>query len=681
MPVYEDAAYGGESATIENSSLRAEFHKRPKGWGWAEVFTPSGRLMAVLDHLGEVKIPGLDVPLRMEAEEYRLEQDGDAQRLIFPVRLTTLNEMVAGTEFKRFVKSPLNETAMEGTVVVTLAQEAPVLRLEYRFRLLTDLAVSWVRGPWLKVGANSFGAAKDDGIFPGLEWLQGDEWSSGTDWFQHPWALRVAPHPFKVAVPVMAISHGGTGVGLSWNPLAPVFSHQRYAQPVFASPNFVDRRNNHLMGLMLPLLERSQPENALEAEPPLWLRINDTVAFEAEASLVEGNSLSVVVDWVRRHGLPEPSEPRYPLPEALERIARAYDSNLWYEGKGWGGARLTGIMREPQPVEPRFIERYISRDPDGDTARRLAEKLAWVRAQSRSRERKERREEARARGERMLAEQRADGSFPFDPDGKHSRPNHMGVAAGTCKPLGAKGDTAVDLCMGPARELLLLARETGDRSFVEAARRALDYCLPMQRPEGGDWWETPLHSPNLLAAGNAAIAYYLGYNATDDPRYLRKAVHWIRSLLPFTHLWQPSEVPQLYNTKPCFAATCWWLSNWVTNHVQWEVLRTFADSRRLGLDWGEIDPEIDWHRYEKGITVAVLRWMIDHTDERSMEKISFLFVPLEEFRSGAMDGMYHDSHDCTNGTYRGGPIMPDIIAVSLLNVLERESGGGSEPAQ
>jgi len=54
-------------------------------------------------------------------------------------------------------------------------------------------------------------------------------------------------------------------------------------------------------------------------------------------------------------------------------------------------------------------------------------------------------------------------------------------------------------------------------------------------------------------------------------------------------------------------------------------------------------------------------------------------VPLEEFRSGAMDGMYHDSHDCTNGTYRGGPIMPDIIAVSLLNVLERESGGGSEP--
>ncbi len=677
MPVYEDAAYGGESATIENARLRAEFHMRPTGWGWAEVFSASGRLMAVLDHLGEVKIPGLDVPLRMEAAECRRDEDGGGRRLVFPVRLTTLNDMVAGTEFKRFIRSPLNETAMEGTVAVELDEEEPVLRLEFRFRLLTDLAVSYVRGPWLKVGANSFGAAKADAILPGLEWLRGDEWSSGTDWFQHPWALRVAPHPFKVSVPVMAVSHGGEGVGLSWDPSAPVFSHQRHAQTVFASPNFVDRRNNHLMGLMLPLLERGQPENALEADPPLWLRINDTVAFSAEISLVEGDSLSVVVDWVRRHGMPQPGDPRYPLPEALERIARAYNTNLWYEGKGWGGARLTGIMREPQPVEPRFLGRYVRRDPDGDTARQLAEKLDWVRAQPRNRRPKESQEDALARGKKMVAEQRADGSFAFDPYGKHSRPNHMGVAAGTCKPLGVAGDTALDLCMEPARELLLLARQTGARAFADAACRALDYCMPMQRPEGGDWWETPLHSPNLLAAGNAAIAYYLGYQDTDDRRYLERAVHWIRSLLPFTHLWEPSEVAQIYNTKPCFTATCWWLSNWVTNHVQWEVLRTFADSHRLGIDWAEVDPEIGWHTYEKGVTVAALRWMIDHADERSMEKISFLFVPLEEFCTGAMDGMYHDSHDCTNGTYRGGPIMPDIIAVNLLNLLEREGAEGA----
>ena len=36
--------------------------------------------------------------------------------------------------------------------------------------------------------------------------------------------------------------------------------------------------------------------------------------------------------------------------------------------------------------------------------------------------------------------------------------------------------------------------------------------MPMRRPEGGDFWETPLHSPNLLAAGHAANA--IGYQIT-----------------------------------------------------------------------------------------------------------------------------------------------------------------------
>ena len=156
MPVYGDAAYGGESVTIENPHMRVEVHKRPTGWGWAEIFAPSGRMMAVLEHFGEAKIPGLDVPLRMEAGEYQLEDTSDGRRLTFPVKLTTLNEMVAASEFKRFVKSPLNETALAGTAAITLAADRPLMRVEYRFGLLTDLGVSYLRGPWLKAGADSF---------------------------------------------------------------------------------------------------------------------------------------------------------------------------------------------------------------------------------------------------------------------------------------------------------------------------------------------------------------------------------------------------------------------------------------------------------------------------------------------------------------------------------------------
>jgi hypothetical protein len=136
----------------------------------------------------------------------------------------------------------------------------------------------------------------------------------------------------------------------------------------------------------------------------------------------------------------------------------------------------------------------------------------------------------------------------------------------------------------------------------------------MQRPEGGDFWEAPLHSPNPLAAGHATNAYYLGHRAFGDERYRARAIHWIRSLLPFTRLWQPLQNEMAYNTKPCLCASDWYFANWVRDHVQWEVLETFAQSRRLGIDWGAIDPEIDWHRYQEGITVAALCWMIDHRE-------------------------------------------------------------------
>jgi len=669
MPIYEDAAYGGETIKLENPRICVEVHKRLTGWGWSEIFNPAGQMVAMLDHFGEVKLPDLVVPLRMEAQKYQMGKGDFGQRLTFPVKLTGLNDMVATSQYRSGFRSPITEPAMEGTVTLTLAPDVPILKIVYEFKPLAILAVRYLRGPWLKVGANSFGAAKDDGIFPGVEWLIGNEWSSGTDWFQHPWALRVAPHPFKVGAPVMALSYGGTGIGLAWDPLACVISYQRYPQPVYASPNFIDRKNNHIMGLMLPSVAwGTLRENILEADPPLELQTNSLIRLEAEVFLVEGNSLNVLVEWVKRYGLPEPPEPRYPFLEALDRIAHAYNTNLWHEGQGWGDP-----WAKPNPTEPMLLERYTKEGRDRKTAEDLAKKLAWARKQPEYTASGIRRfsvwsqEKRLEYGRQLLSYQREDGSFPFDPDGRHNRPNDFGVADGTVKPLGKKGDTALDLCVEPAMELLILADLIGEKSFREAACRALDYCLSMERPEGGDWWETPLHSPNLYAAGHAAIAYYLGYKVFNDPRYLNKAIGWIRSLLPFTHLWHPYEIPQVYNTKPCLCSTDWWLANWVTNHVQWEVLLTFVMSTELGIDWGEIDREIDWHSYQKGITVAVLRWMIDHEDTLKTT------CPLDQVKSGAMDALWADAHDCTTGIYDGPPwIMPDMIAANIYTLLDKE---------
>jgi hypothetical protein len=303
-------------------------------------------------------------------------------------------------------------------------------------------------------------------------------------------------------------------------------------------------------------------------------------------------------------------------------------------------------------------------------------KIAWCKAQpgynpaGRSDTLPPSREDQLRRGKELLAYQREDGAFPFDPDGRHYMKDDFVVAREYLEPMGLAQDTALDICVTPVIELLLLAQVTDEPSFRDGARRALEFCMPMHRPEGGDFWETPLHSPNLLAAGHAANAYYMGYRAFGDERYQNKAIRWLRSLLPFTHLWQPKQIEMMYNTKPCLCASDWYFANWVRDHVQWEVLETFAQSRRLGIHWGEIDTEIDWHRYQEGITIAALRWMIDHREGNWLPHN--LPWTHELYQKGLLDDCLADTHNSTTGNYGGMGILPDVIALNLIEILDRQ---------
>jgi len=675
-PLYRDATYGGETVRVENAHMRLEVYKRLTGWGWVEIFDANGTMMAVLDHLGEVDPVGTGrvFPLRLESQEYRLDKGEFGQRLTFPVQMKWYDAM----RETRWAESPWVTPHLEGTVTITLEPDAARAKLVYDLHPVKPFSARYIRGLWLKVGAGSFGVAKTDGLFPGVDWVIGDEWSSGTDYMQHPHALRVVPHPYKASAPVLAVSYKGTAVGLAWDPMATVMSGKRYVQPVYASPNFVDRANNHLMGLSLPsaawgIQENRLPTHTKEPKGDIELAPGTPIRIEAEVFLAKGNSLDALVAWVKRNGLPEPPQPRYSLTEALDRIARAYNNNLWHEGRGWG--------RTPEQARlhiPAFLERYAKEGSDIETLKSIKAKLDWIRQQPPP-PRTGRGglanfpqwdNEARLEhGRQLLSYQRADGSFAYDPEGRH-KGDLIQIAAALHKPLGRPGDTGLDLNMQPAMELFALAELTGERRFRNAARKALDYCMRMERPDGGDWWETPLPSANLLAAGNAAIAYYLGHRAFNDQRYLDKAIYWIRALLAFTHLWQPEQVVSLYNTKPCLNQTMYYGSSWVDNHVQWEVLRVFAQSAQLGIEWGQIDPEIDWNRYHRGVTVAVLRWMVDSKDP------SHPGTPpgadAERAKKGLMDTFFYDVHDSVKGDYRGALIDPATIAANIYAVLDRK---------
>ena len=674
MPRYRDATYGGETVTLANPFLRLEVHKRLTGWGWGELFVLSGqgeKFVAVLEHLAEAHCDGQPYPLRLEAKEYRLEQTDCGQTLSF-----TVQPQEVEPPDKTFEGQP----AFKGTVTLTLPNDEA--RIYYKAEIEPQFLIYLrrIRGLWLRVGADSFGTARHDAIFPGVEWVIGDEWSSGTDWFEHPKALRVAPHPHKVAFPLMAISYDGIGIGVSWTPDLTALSHLtrlRCPQPVFATPNFVDRRPQHLLGLMWPSARWGLKENALEADPPLEVRKGTRFVLDAQISIVRGTSLDVVLDWVKQHGMPDPGAPRYEWQEALDRIATAYNSSLWVEGEGWRGDYWAPAPKG-RPVVPRSVDYYIEHGRNRQLAAELKRKADWCRTQTPKPEQgwdwrarpfeliidhPERAEEV---GNALLALQTPEGDFPFDPQGIH-KTNLLDWAA-FWRPLGQPGDSSVDLCAMGAGALILAGQKTGEKRFLDAAHRTLEFAMRFERPEGGDWWETPFHSPNLLAAGHAAIAYYLGYRQFSDERYLARAKRWIRSVIPFTHLWQPADVPMIYNTKPCLNSTCWYLSDWVSKHVQWEILLTFDHSERLGINWAQIDPEVDWDTYQRGVTCAVQRWMIQHDDPQWMFNCEY----PERAGKGDWDTLFTDTFDPVANTYGGGPIGPELIAQNVIIVLNHQ---------
>ena len=219
-------------------------------------------------------------------------------------------------------------------------------------------------------------------------------------------------------------------------------------------------------------------------------------------------------------------------------------------------------------------------------------------------------------GDEILAIQRADGSFAFEPDGRHYRKDDFKVATSFVEPMGLDGATALDITILPAMELLQIGKGKPANSVSwTRVKKAIDFCMSMTRPEGGDFWETPVACGQPVRRGTCRHRQLQGVRAVRRSEIQGKS-GLLDAYDPAFHApVEPEEIPMLYNTKPVLSSSDWYFANWVRDHVQWEVLAVFAQSIANGIRWEEVDPEIDWMKFHRGITNAAIRWMNVHTDD------------------------------------------------------------------
>jgi len=707
QPKNRDAGYTGESITLENDHIKMIFYKRKAGihrtqvdgWSWGELYGPdsNGKLskyVGILDHFGEVDIEGHVHPLRMNGVEYEIEEEDKGKKIIFNLAMQIPEEacMVWG-----------NIVAVKGQAIFYLPKDEPVIH--YHLKVKPDFRVNYrsVRGPWLRVGAFDFGVDKEDAIFPGMEWLVDKQWSSSIDYLSPELALRVTPHPRKVTAPIMAISHDGLAVGLSWDPLlgsVDELNRIYHPQPVFASPNFIDKRNENVMGLMFPSGGLGMDENSLKASPALRMPRRSGIEFDAQIRIVKGNSLDAIVNWVQQNGLPDPGKQRFEKDDVIEKMAEAYDSHFWEEGVGWTFHKkksiglfhgtawyeslgVNGSIREkPSYFVPNFINYYLKTGKNKELKSSLKEKVDWCYKQGYYKERVSKNskikgfpdmfdwytdKELRQYGDEILAWQDDNGNFLFDPHGRHFTDH--GPRAEAYRPLGLPGDSVLDFNMTSSILLLTIGEYLQDDKYTIAAKKALEISMPMDRPEGGDWWETPLYSPNYYTAGWGAIAYYLGFQVFGDEKYKERSAHFLKCMLPFTYLWQSEAFPMVYHTNPLFGGTGWRYMAWTDRCVHWQIISLIDLSIQMGINWSEIDHDIDWEKYQKGAILAGMRLLADH---KNMEWRVHSEDVNDEFKAGKMDMYVADTFDPVAFTYGGLNIRipPDALANCIIHFIK-----------
>jgi hypothetical protein len=487
-----------------------------------------------------------------------------------------------------------------------------------------DVPISALFFPRIYAGERSFGKEKRYALFPGLEFLQGNERSSSTRDVNPPDSDRWAPHPYKITIPLQAISSPSCTISLLWDENQKWNGSDVFPSALFASPNFLEGGDNHLLSLFLPSIPKYVSENSLGAKPAYVAKAGIPLTLTCRISITNGDDvISSLKEWKKAFGFPKPKLPRS-IEEEMELCATCYTDVIWDE-KAFGWLPWTGVPHQLD-VNVSFailkMANYIKNPEVKEKAIALAKRTLKVATPKNSLEvafrlgeldEALRREESSAK--ETMKSQREDGSWFFQPDERR-------------KSLGKEGETEIGICAPPAGSILRWALISGDEEAKEKGLKALQFMDRFYIPAGAQTWECPLHAPDIYASAVAIPPYIYGYELTKDKHHLERAKEMAMAGIPFVYLWKSEERSKvmLGASIPIFGATFYVLP-WFARPVQWNGL-AYAHSLRL---LAKYDDSFPWKDIADLILQSAMEQQATEGEYKGLYPDSFGLIPNEPY--------------------------------------------------
>lgn len=579
-------------------------------------------------------------------------------------QLATLTASTGASD-ARLHATLVDEDGLICRVRAILPADGRALRFDLTISSRDAAQVLAVGGPAVHAGDGSTGADKGVAIFPGLEYLEGEEHSSSTRDLAMPHADRRVPHKFKVTVPLMMVETraGGPVIAVAWDAKQKWDGEQLAPAACFASPDFVTNKDSHLMQLLLPSVPDGMPENARQARELLTIgpdrpwRLKQLIAAgqpQPDATA----ALRWFDDWL---GYPEVEAPPRSFVDEMALCRHAWLVTCWDEetrkGRhcvGWAPANSPGhatlMLMDARAVatgeaKQQLLDRVdlvgnqtIQQEgPGGLASGANCHIMAWEfpyhwgglpgALQG-----------MRDQAEGVIRSQEANGGWGFYPSEDR-------------KSLGAPGTQTMGTCAGPAYRLAKWAAISGDTAATAAMRKALTRLREFQVPRGAQGWECPILQPDVLASAYALRAAVWAYQATGEAQYLEDARFYARTGLPFQYAWDDGEHPGMrYASIPVFGST-FFTHSWIGLPVQWCGL-VYA----YGLvELMRFDDDDLWRRQVEGMTVSGMyqQWPMDNAQ---------------------LAGSYPDSYGQWFTVRNGAYINPEDIQINALALQGLDPG-------